>query len=266
LVRAIVLRLRDKRRAFQIISLAISNLGFIRILKTGFVCPFLYCRGCPFAAFSCPIGIIQNFIIYGRPPLFTIGLLGVYGTIFGRALCGWACPFGALQDLISHFRHGRNLKVRPVWYTKFIVLILSLAAAWYFLDTAFCKLCPSGSLFGAIIFHIINPAYISALSPYFYIHIFTLALTILLAALISRFWCRYLCPLGAISGMFNRISIISINLDPERCLRCNDCLESCIMGISRVEDIGRSIDCILCGRCIASCGSKALKYAPNVRG
>jgi len=75
LVRAIVLRLRDKRRAFQIISLAISNLGFIRILKTGFVCPFLYCRGCPFAAFSCPIGIIQNFIIYGRPPLFTIGLL-----------------------------------------------------------------------------------------------------------------------------------------------------------------------------------------------
>lgn len=149
---------------------------------------------------------------------------------------------------------------------KFIVLILSLAAAWYFLDTAFCKICPSGSLFGAIIFHIINPAYISALSSYFYIHVFTLALTILLAALISRFWCRCLCPLGAISGVFNRISIISINLNPERCLKCNICLESCVMGISRVEDIGRSTDCIPYGRCIVSCGSKALKYALNIRG
>ena len=248
------------------ISLAISNLGFIRTLKTGFICPFLYCHGCPFAAFGCPIGIIQNFIIYGRPPLFTIGLLGVYGTIFGRAFCGWACPFGALQDLISHFRHGRSLKTRPIWYAKFIVLILSLAAAWYFLDTVFCKLCPSGSLFGAIIFRIVHPAYISALSPNFYIHIFTLALTILLAALISRFWCRYLCPLGAISGIFNRISIISINLNPKRCLKCNYCLEDCIMGISRIEDIGRSTDCILCGRRIVSCGPKALKYTLNIRG
>jgi len=253
------LKLRDKRGLTQVAALVASNLGFFRILQTGFVCPFLYCHGCPFAAFGCPIGVIQNFITYGQIPLFTIGSLGVYGTLLGRAFCGWACPLGSLHDLLSYLRGSKNFKIRPFWYTKFIVLFIVLGVAWYAMDTVFCKLCPSGSLFGAIPFYMQNLG-ISVGKP-FYIHMFTLALTIALALLISRFWCRYLCPMGAIAGAFNKVSIVNINLDKKKCKKCFVCLEACGMGITKLKDIGGSTDCILCGRCVEACPEKALSFA-----
>jgi ferredoxin-type protein NapH len=252
------LELRDKRRLAQIAALIVSNIGFIRILQTGFVCPFLHCYGCPFAAFGCPIGIIQNFVIYRQVPLFAIGSLGVYGTLLGRAFCGWACPFGALHDLLSYLRGYKSFKVRPFWYTKFIMLFIVLAAAWYAMDTIFCKYCPSGSLFGSIPFFTLNPS-ISVGQP-FYIHMFTLALTIILAFLISRFWCRYLCPMGAIAGVFNKVSVLNIGLNEGKCKKCFVCLEACGMGITKLEDIGSSTDCILCGSCVEVCPEKALRF------
>jgi ferredoxin-type protein NapH len=253
------LKLRETRRLTQIAVLAVSNLGIFQILRTGFVCPFLYCHGCPFAAFGCPIGIIQNFITYGQIPFFTIGSLGAYGILLGRAYCGWACPFGALHDLLGYLRGNKIFKMKPFWYTKFIVLFIVLGATWYGMETIFCKFCPSGSLFGSIPFLIQNPS-VSIGKP-FGIHMFTLALTIVLALVISRFWCRYLCPLGAITGVFNKVSMVNINMDEKRCKKCFVCLETCGMGITKLKDIGGSTDCILCGRCVEACPEKALSFA-----
>jgi len=95
----------------------------------------------------------------------------------------------------------------------------------------------------------------------FYIHMFTLALTVVLALLISRFWCRYLCPLGAIAGAFNKVSMVNISLDEKKCKKCFVCLEACGMGITKLKDIGGSTDCILCGRCVEACPEKALSFA-----
>ncbi len=234
-------------------------MGFIRIFKTGFVCPFLYCYGCPFAVFGCPIGVIQNFVIYRQVPLFAIGSLGVYGMLLGKAFCGWACPFGALHDLLSYLRGDKSFEVRRFWFVKFIVLFVVLGAAWYAMDTVFCKFCPSGSLFGAIFFRLRYPQSLTFNLP-FAIHMFTLALTIVLALLISRFWCRYLCPLGAIAGAFNKVNIVNISLDEKKCKKCFVCLEACGMGITKLKDIGSSTDCILCGRCIEACPEKVLRF------
>lgn len=250
------MKLSTKRKVTQFLALVISNLGFFRILKTGFVCPFLYCHGCPFAAFGCPIGVIQNFIVYGRFPFFAVGSLGVYGMLFGRVFCGWACPFGALHDLLA-MGSRRRIRARPNWYVKYVSLFLVIALTWYFLDTVFCKFCPSGSLFAAIPFRILYPSF--GVGLFFYIHILTLILTIALALVISRFWCRYICPLGAIAGAFNKLSFLTIQLD-EKCKGCNYCLEACPMGIDRLESIGGSTDCTLCGRCIENCPEKALKF------
>jgi ferredoxin-type protein NapH len=251
--------LGNKRRLAQIAAFIASNLGFIRIFKTGFVCPFLYCYGCPFAVFGCPIGVIQNFVIYRQVPLFAIGSLGVYGMLLGRAFCGWACPFGALHDLLSYLRGDKSFEVRRFWSVKFIVLFVVLGAAWYAMDTVFCKFCPSGSLFGAIFFRLRYPQSLTFSLP-FAIHMFTLTLTIVLALLISRFWCRYLCPLGAIAGAFNKVSIVNIHLDEKKCVKCNVCLQACPMGITEIGDIGNSTDCILCGRCVEACPEKALSF------
>lgn len=253
------MKLGNKRRLTQIVAFIISNLGFIRIFKTGFVCPFLYCYGCPFAAFGCPIGIIQNFMIYRQFPLFTIGSLGIYGILLGRTFCGWACPFGTLHDLLSHSNAKRSIQIRNYWYVKYIILFLTLGLAWVALDTVFCKFCPSGSLFAVIPFRLIYPES-AEFGLFFYIHIFTLALTIALALLISRFWCRYLCPLGAITGAFNKVGLLTIEWNEEKCKKCNTCLDLCKMGITKTRDIGASTDCILCGRCVETCPEKALNF------
>ena len=253
------MRLKSKRNIAQIAAFAISNLGFLRILKTGFVCPFLYCHGCPFAAFGCPIGVLQHFIIDGQFPFLTIGSLGVYGMLFGRAFCGWACPFGTLHDILSPVNQRKEIKTRNHWYVKYAILFLALVLAWLALDTVFCKFCPSGSLFAAIPFRLLNPGF-SEFGMYSYVHMFTLALTIISAILISRFWCRYLCPLGAIAGAFNKVGILTIQWDEEKCKKCNTCLDVCNMGITKTKDIGTSTDCILCGRCVEACPEKALNF------
>jgi polyferredoxin len=251
-------KLKNARKIAQIAALAISNLGFLRILKTGFVCPFLYCHGCPFAIFGCPIGMLQQFMIDGQFPLFTIGSLGVYGMLFGRAFCGWACPFGTLHDLLS-YSNMKSIRTRNYWYVKYIILFLTLGLAWVALDTIFCKFCPSGSLFAAIPFRLIYPE-VAEFGLYFYIHMFTLVLTIVLALLISRFWCRYLCPLGAIAGAFNKVGILTVAWDEAKCKKCRNCLDVCVMGITEMEEVGSSTDCILCGRCVEACPEKALSF------
>jgi len=252
-------KLGNKRKIAQIAAFAVSNLGFFRMLKTGFVCPFLYCHGCPFATFGCPVGVLQQFVIDGQFPLFTVGSLGVYGVVLGRAFCGWACPFGTLHDILSPTNRRKEIKTRNYQYVKYAILFLALALAWFASDLIFCKLCPSGSLFAAIPFRLLYPSF-SEFGVFFHVHMITLALTVLMALLISRFWCRYLCPLGAIAGAFNKVSVVNISLDESKCEECIMCLEVCGMGIAKPEDIGSSTDCILCGRCVEACPEKALRF------
>ena len=262
------MNLNNKRKIGQIAAFAVSNIGVLRIMKTGFVCPFLYCHGCPFAAFGCPIGILQNahtLITGGQigALLFTVGSLGVYGVIFGRAFCGWACPFGTLHDILSPKKRRKEVKTRNYWYVKYGMLLLALVLAWFTLHTIFCQFCPSGSLFGAIPYRLREYVLFSEIIEFerpFYIHMFTLALTIISALLISRFWCRYLCPLGAIAGAFNKVSLTAIDWDETKCKKCKVCLDACVMGITEMDEVGSSTDCILCGRCVEACPEKALRF------
>ncbi len=253
------MKLKNKRRIFQIAAFAISNIGFYRVLKSGFVCPFLYCHGCPFAAFGCPIGVLQQFVVDGRFPFFAVGSLGTYGVIFGRAFCGWACPLGTLHDMLSPTTRRSEVKTRNRWYVKYVILLFTLVLAWFSLDTVFCKFCPSGSLFAAVPFRLLYPGS-AEFGLFFYIHMFTLVLTIVLAFGISRFWCRYLCPMGAVAGAFNKVGMLTIRLDEEKCKKCRVCLDVCVMGITEMEEVASSTDCLLCGRCVEACPEKALHF------
>jgi ferredoxin-type protein NapH len=249
------MKLKLLRWVTQASGFVVANLGLGLTLKTGCVYPFLYCYGCPLASAGCPIGSLQHFVALRLFPFYLIGMIGLYGLFFGRAFCGWACPFGSLHDILSK---PADKKVKAIPQIKFLSLALVLVLAWVASDTIFCRFCPSGSLFAAIP----APLFYSGLKlgTFFYAHLVTLAAVIGLALVFSRFWCRYLCPFGTI-GIFNKASMLTINHDASRCTECKECLRVCPMGIDDVNTIGKSTDCILCGRCVDKCPTGCLKFS-----
>ena len=86
---------------------------------------------------------------------------------------------------------------------------------------------------------------------------------------IFRFFCRFFCPLGAIYGLFNKISLLGMNLDKSKCVDCGLCVGECLMDVKHVGDH----ECISCGRCVNVCPTNAITYkgpkillAPNEVG
>ncbi len=202
---------------------------------------------------------MQQFIVYGKIPIYPLSFLVIYGVLAGRFFCGWGCPVGAFQDFITYLKGEKNFKPTNFWYTKFFVLILTPTLAWIGHDLYFCKVCFSGSLFASIPFYLLNPTY-KGYGFFFYLHIFILVAFVVLAYFKSRFWCKYICPIGAFYGFFNRLSMVKIKFNKEKCENCGLCLNVCVMGLKRMENFGVSTNCILCGRCVEHCPKKALKF------
>lgn len=256
--------MRKLRWTTQFVALALVNIGFLEVLKLGVCGPFFYCHSCPAAAFACPIGLLQNHLALGSFPFYALGTLGVFGLALGRFWCGWACPFGAIQDVVLWVRRrGDLVNLRRAAWTKFVVLGLVLLLAWAVADLLFCKICPAGSLFAAIPHRFVSPEL--SFGTFFYVHLATLAVSVVAFFLIGRFWCRYLCPLGAIFGAFNPVSMLKVRVNFNECNRCRQCLDVCPVKIEELEDVENSTDCIRCGKCVEACNNKALKISASFR-
>lgn len=252
-------RLHLFRRGSQSVGLLVGLLGFTGIGVTHLIFPGLHCYACPLAVTVCPIGLVQNLIINGTVPFYWLGTIALYGLALGRGFCGWFCPFGTLNDLLS-FRKVRFRRVlSPL---KFLVLVGTVVAAWRFGDTMFCKLCPAGGLEASLPYLGLG---IAEPSTPFWVHMGTLGGTILGMILVSRFWCRYLCPMGALLSLFNRLSFLGLRIRQDRCTSCGLCSRACPMGIEPHRE-GDSSNCIRCGECVGACPHQALSLGLSIPG
>ena len=267
----------SKRKLIQLYSALLYNAhlrgfidGEIYQGKVKAVCvPGFNCYSCPGAAGACPLGSIQNALAYSghRAGWYVLGIIMIFGLSLGRTICGWLCPLGLIQELLYKIPTPKLKKsrvTRALSYLKYVILAVFVAAIpmWYGIthDLAvpgFCKyICPAGTFEGAmgLLSNPKNASYFSMLKILF-TRKFVIMLVIGTACIFCyRSFCRFICPLGAIYGMFNRLALISVKVDEDRCNGCGSCVRSCKMDVRHVGDH----ECIHCAGCMQVCNQNAL--------
>lgn len=229
-----------------------------------FCVPGLNCYSCPGAVGACPIGSLQSFLsgLRFRFPYYVLGFLLFFGALLGRTVCGFLCPFGWLQELLNtvpFFRKRDRFALdKPLRHLKYIVLALLLVLPLFVkLTPFFCKyVCPAGTLAG-ILLAVYDALIRSQLGWLFAWKSLILAATVFACLVVWRPFCKYLCPLGAIYGFFNRVSLHALRLDGSKCIHCGKCAAACRMCVDPAET-PESAECIRCGKCVGVCPKGAL--------
>ncbi|AEH23451.1 4Fe-4S ferredoxin iron-sulfur binding domain-containing protein [Thermodesulfobacterium geofontis OPF15] len=275
-----------KRKWFQLVSTFVHN-GYVGFLAnsniyTGFLknlCgPGLNCHSCPASLFACPLGILQNFLISIRilpwqaligSFFYILGFFLFFGLFLGRFICGWLCPFGFLQDLIykiPFFKKQIKFPLHIENYLKFIFLIFFVILLPLFIINEigygilwFCKyICPAGTIEAGYFNLFLQPSLFFLIGFVFYLKTFILVIVLILCLINFRFFCKNLCPLGLIYGLFNKIGILRLSLIKNNCNSCKVCEKVCPVNLSLPEEIN-SIECIRCLNCLKICPTKAIK-------
>lgn len=234
--------------------------------------PGLNCYSCPGAIGSCPIGALQATIGSSKFNLayYITGTIILFGVLFGRFICGFLCPFGWFQDLL-HKIPSKKLSTKTLYalrYVKYIILAVFVLLLPLVLvnevglsNPYFCKLiCPQGILQGAIPLSIVNPNIRATLGPLFTWKAIILLICIVLSICFFRPFCKWICPLGALYSLCNRISLLQLKINPNTCINCGKCAQSCKMDVD-VRKNQNHPECIRCGMCITACPTKSLSYS-----
>lgn len=262
----------------------------------------------------CPMGGLQALTTYlanGSLPCsmttlqIMMGIALAAGVILlSKLFCGYICPIGTVEDLLSRARgamHFKPLKIRNGSIAdKILRVVKYLLLFWIFYATAtsselFCKN--------------LDPYYAAATGfkgeITLWMSIITVAIVVVGGFLVDRFWCRYICPLGAASNTFKfwgwlvllavaylllsligasiswvallaafcilgyvleiciakpRLQVMHIVKDASKCSGCGLCTGHCpyAIDIKSFDGPVTSVDCTLCGECVASCSKNAL--------
>ncbi|MBX4270263.1 4Fe-4S binding protein [Clostridium estertheticum] len=173
---------------------------------------------------------------------------------FGRLFCGWFCAFGSFNDFLymisskvfkTKFKVNRKLD-SILKLLKYFILVFIVFVIWTKGNTLFDNSSPWDAF--ALITN-----FPKAITSYF-IGFILLAFITVGAIYIERFFCRYLCPLGAIFVIISKFRKMKIDKPTEKCGKCRICTNNCAMGINlyKMEQVS-SGECISCLKCIDVC-------------
>lgn len=187
------------------------------------------------------------------PQLLEAIIIILMTILLGRFFCGWICAFGALNDVIyilsnKLFKTKFLVKEKVdsiLKYLKYIVLLFIVLFSWVIGNSL-----DSYSPWNAFA----QSTEITETIFLYPIGFGILGLIIVGAMFIERFFCRYLCPLGAIFSITSKLRLLRINKNREKCGKCRICTNNCSMGIKLYKvDVVNSGECINCMKCISSC-------------
>ncbi|MEM2637343.1 MAG: 4Fe-4S binding protein [Candidatus Korarchaeota archaeon] len=219
--------------------------------------------------------------------LAVIGFFFLFAATLGRAGCGWLCPEGFIIDLANFMRRRRDLLSHSTekdisWLKYFFVIMMFVSsigeAALLAMGEITYKsqlhdfnsgLRASTSPVTSIIYWMLDGSmYNSLMETDFNIRMMVIiriaifVVLLLVAGKYGRIWCKHICPVGILTGLIGRFSLIGLKISPARCTRCGLCERICPTDVKilskNFEDI-RDKYCILCMRCVESCPENALR-------
>lgn len=238
--------------------------------------PGLNCYSCPAATSFCPLGTLQQLLLGLRLGVqsgqyffgfYVLGWMGILGVTFGRLICGWVCPFGLLQELLYRIPLPKRSLWPPLRWGKYLCLVLlvivlplvavdslGLGQPW------FCKyLCPAGTLEAGLPMLALDPDLRTLIGWLFLSKLGVLLMVLVGSAVVNRFFCRTLCPLGAFYGLFNGKSLMRLKFHADACTKCGACHSVCPVDL-RFNKTPQSPECIGCLRCLThGCHSQAIR-------
>lgn len=233
--------------------------------------PGLNCYSCPAATGACPIGALQAVIGSSKFKFsyYITGFLILLGVLLGRFICGFLCPFGWFQELLHKipFKKFSTKKLKPLRYIKYGVLLIFVILLPLLVTNSlgmgnpfFCKyLCPQGVLEGAIPLSIANASIRAALGKLFTWKFGILITFVILSLMFYRPFCKWICPLGAIYALCNKVSFLQMKVDEDKCVSCGKCESACKMDVDVTKHPNHT-ECIRCGMCIKECPTEAIHY------
>ncbi len=192
--------------------------------------------------------------------------------LFGRVFCSWICPMGLLMELSDKLRrvlgfleiHPGNLRF-PRW-TKFALLAAGLICATIFSVPVLGYIYPP-TIIGREAHDFVFGIFDRAEEGHFgfwaggltWMSLIIVGIALFEVAVSRRWWCRYVCPGGALYSLLGAARPIRVKLRQANCTSCGDCVVACPVGLIPMRD-KMGIECDNCGVCISHCNDDALAY------
>jgi polyferredoxin len=238
------------RRATQILFVGFAALWGLRHL---WGITHAFDTTCPFGGVETLWHVLGTYLRETGPGnLIALGVLVIAALLTGRAFCGWACPLGTVQEwaagLSRRLTGGRRawLPIAPPAKLDRALRLLKYAVlGWVIWSSAtavvppLLPFCPYRTLFTLNLTSLLGWSVIVGLG--------------LLSIAVERSWCRYLCPLGALLTVFNKISLWRIRTSETDCTSCGRCSRACPVGLDVIREVERGGECIRCLACAHAC-------------
>ena len=207
--------------------------------------------------------IFPGSIIGGFANISSMLVLWLAATlVLGRGFCSWGCFYGGWDDGFSRLRKKPVIKKIGdfwKWMPFAVLLIVALTAALTLIPTYCAWICP----FKAVTEFEQVKNVESAAKAGVFISLFGGLVVILPAMTGKRSQCSFLCPLGAVNTVSNKVTPFTIKIDKKSCSECLKCVEVCPLYALTPDCIksGRvSVFCSKCGKCVDACSKKAIHF------